>query len=556
MQKQTSIDDQINECRRFILHKNWELDSDQIYCDSAASGADADRAGYQALKEFASQRAFEYIVVDDLSRLGRNAGESIQIFQEFAAFGIGIVSISDGIETLSQSAKIPYYFKSIANELFLDELKSKIVRGLKGQVRRGYSAGGRIYGYDPVPVLFESREHDKFGRPRRYGVRMQINEHEAAVVQRIFDLKSTGVGYRAIAHSLNEDGTPSPHAGNGSRSGAWCSGTVKAILGNSKYIGDWTWNKTKWFKKNITGKRIKRDNPSDKWIEHQDESLRIIPQQLWNEVQSRSEGHSREQKKKLGGRRAVHALSEVLVCSECNGSLIVHGSKKYSAYICNNYWNKGKAVCDCGHRLNKTVAEESVFTRVSSILSQQQALDYILATANEKLKRAIPRRMETRNSLTKREAKLRTSIDNLLDVAERGGLSESLRERLARHENELRDVQEQLAALPSVAKQSDQINIAFVRKELSDLCAVFANHPDAAIDRSQAMKLMFPEKLIVRTVKKAGKVVFKISGKIMPLNAIPVSEFPLMLNSGAGTCSTFGFFIPFEVTVTSKRGAA
>ena len=151
MQKQTSIEDQVRW--QFIEHRQWEVADGRVYSDYAISGADINRTGYQALKADAYKKLFACIVVDDLSRLGRDAGEAIQIYGELTAYGVNIVSVSDGIETASSSSKIPYYFKSIANELFLDELKAKIVRGLKGQVSRGYSAGGRTYGYYSEPKL-------------------------------------------------------------------------------------------------------------------------------------------------------------------------------------------------------------------------------------------------------------------------------------------------------------------------------------------------------------------------------------------------------------------
>ncbi len=234
VQKRTSINDQIRECRQFVDHKGWQVREEHVYSDKAVSGAEVNRPGYTKLKECAFGRQIDCVVVDDLSLLGRDAGESIHIFQELTAFGIGIASVSDGIETMSQSAKIPYYFKSIANELFLDDLKAKIVRGMKGQVERGYSAGGRVYGYDAVPDLFESGECDKFGRPKRYGVQVKINESEAEVVRKIFEMRELGMGYRAIAYELNGKGIPAPHAGNGSRSGHCGLGTIRSMLRNEK----------------------------------------------------------------------------------------------------------------------------------------------------------------------------------------------------------------------------------------------------------------------------------------------------------------------------------
>lgn len=70
------------------------------------------------------------------------------------------------------------------NALFLKDLAIKTHRGLEGRVRQGRSAGGRVYGYDVV------RETDPLGNAVHGG--RKINEHEAAIVRRIFQAFSSG----------------------------------------------------------------------------------------------------------------------------------------------------------------------------------------------------------------------------------------------------------------------------------------------------------------------------------------------------------------------------
>jgi hypothetical protein len=92
------------------------------------------------------------------------------------------------------------------NEMFLDDLKAKIIRGLKGQVTRGYSAGGRVYGYKTRQILDPSGATDKFGRPKRLGCEVVIDKQQAKIVRKIFQMKRSGFGYRAIAEYLNGKG--------------------------------------------------------------------------------------------------------------------------------------------------------------------------------------------------------------------------------------------------------------------------------------------------------------------------------------------------------------
>ena len=152
-QNPRSSDDQARECKRYAEQKGWLVVPGDIFKDEAVSGSDINRTAYTQMKEAATLRSFDCILVDDLSRLGRDMAESAAIYRDLTAIGVRIVSVADGIDTSNPSSKIPFYFKGMMNEMFLDDLKTKIVRGLKSQVIRGYSTGGRVYGYDTRQIL-------------------------------------------------------------------------------------------------------------------------------------------------------------------------------------------------------------------------------------------------------------------------------------------------------------------------------------------------------------------------------------------------------------------
>ena len=59
------------------------------------------------------------------------------------------------------------------------------------------------------------------------------------------------------------------------------------MLDNEKYIGKWIWNKTESRRDPRTGRRKKFDKPESEWIVQIDENLRIVPQDLWDNVRER-----------------------------------------------------------------------------------------------------------------------------------------------------------------------------------------------------------------------------------------------------------------------------
>ena len=178
LQRPESIEDQVRQCREWAQSKGWTVREHNVFTDYAVTGTDANRPEYLRLKAAARDGQFQAVVVDDLSRLGRDTAESIRVFQELSSLSVRILGVADGIDTSNSAGKLPYYFKSIMNELYLDDLKEKVLRGMKGQVERGFSVGGRVYGYRQEEVPDPTGARDKHGRPKRLGVKIEIDPEQ------------------------------------------------------------------------------------------------------------------------------------------------------------------------------------------------------------------------------------------------------------------------------------------------------------------------------------------------------------------------------------------
>jgi site-specific DNA recombinase len=205
------------------------------------------------------------------------------------------------------------------NALFLKDLAIKTHRGLEGRVRQGRSAGGRVYGYDVV------RETDPLGNAVHGG--RKINEHEAAIVRRIFQAFSSGRSPAVIARDLNAEGIAGP-AGQ-----PWQGGVItghsrrrNGILRNELYIGRLVWNRQHFVKDPVTSKRIPRVNPPSEWIIEEVPDLRILGGQLWQTVADRLEDvenlpRSRKirESRFWERRRPGYLLTGLVRCGSCGG---------------------------------------------------------------------------------------------------------------------------------------------------------------------------------------------------------------------------------------------
>ena len=170
------------------------------------------------------------MLIDDTSRLSRNLGESSNFVDEAKFRGIRVVSVSQGIDTDSKQAKVLMTFHGLADEMYIEELSSKTHRGLQGRALKGLNTGGRTYGYDNVP---DPSVIGADGVPAR---RKQINEAEAAVLVRIFEMYAEGKSYSTIARTLNADRIPPPRKRKGrDHNPTWCPTAIREMLRREIY---------------------------------------------------------------------------------------------------------------------------------------------------------------------------------------------------------------------------------------------------------------------------------------------------------------------------------
>ena len=194
-QRDASIEDQIEVCRRYIDREDWTVA--QIYDDRALSGSSAIRPGYQRMLIDGESKQFDVIVVEALDRLGRNLADIATLHDRLSFAGIRLHAVSTGEIT-------PMHVGMLGTmaQMYLSDLREKTKRGQLGRALQGRIPGGKAFGYDVVEPRTVSRKAERGER--------RINEVEAAVVRRIFEAYAGGSSPRAIARQLNTAGIPGP----------------------------------------------------------------------------------------------------------------------------------------------------------------------------------------------------------------------------------------------------------------------------------------------------------------------------------------------------------
>ena len=218
-------------------------------------------------------------------------------------------------------------------------------RGQEGLARAGKTAGGRAYGYIPA-AQSDSGE-------------VEIDENQAAVVRRIFELHADGVSPRNIAARLNAEHVPSPGAAwkrtTRRKDGKWLAsaihGDVKrgtGMINNRRDIGVVSWGRTEW-KRSAANSSVRRVKVLEQArVERTDERLRIVSDELWQRAKARQQLQARE----LGVRvqrglrtrrnKTKHLLSGLLRCEACRSAFALSNGTRYQ---CASHHGGGVDAC-------------------------------------------------------------------------------------------------------------------------------------------------------------------------------------------------------------------
>ena len=276
LQRQSSIEDQIRKCNEYGQAQGWVPVKDCIYVDEAISGVSTQRAGLQRMLAAAmsAKRPFDMILVDDTSRISRSLSDAVQLFEKLRFAGLRVIAVAQGIDTQSEQADVLVTVHGLVDSLYVRELSKKTHRGLEGAFLRGQHAGGRCFGYRNVPV-------------EGGGVRLEIEDREAAVVRRIFEMSAGGMSLKAIATALNAEKVSPPRPRATAAHATWAPTAVREMLRRDLYAGRVIWNRSRFIKVPGTNKRVARPRPRSEWQISERPDLRIVSDELWQAVQLR-----------------------------------------------------------------------------------------------------------------------------------------------------------------------------------------------------------------------------------------------------------------------------
>lgn len=422
LQSAASIEDQIRLCREKAAQEDWEVI--EHYTDAGISGSSLVRPGIQTLIEAATQGEFDILLCEALDRLSRDLSDIALLFKKMEFAGIKIITLSEG-----EISALHIGLKGTMNSLYIKDLQEKTRRGMRGKAESGLSAGGLAYGYR-VTNAGEKR-----------GLR-EIDPEEASIVQRIFhEYAMDNRSPKTIAAQLNAEHVPSPSGRE------WTQSTLNGnrhrgtgILNNPLYEGQQIWNRQRFIKDPVSGKRVPRFNPEKLWIKTQVPELRIINEDLWLAARARQKILDAKGEYLGARKRPQYLLSGLLKCGACGGGFAKINSERYG---CAAARNKGHSVCGNVRTIKRELLESSVLDALETRLMNDDLLEVFCAEYALHMNTLLSSQREALSSYKTRQAKLAKEKNNVIQAIKDGVPAAMLKNELddiARKEKELEEL--------------------------------------------------------------------------------------------------------------------
>ena len=191
-----SITNQRSLLLQYVKENNYRLVD--IYIDDGFSGTNFNRPEFNRLLNDIEVGRINMVITKDLSRLGRDyigTGEFVEKY--FPEHNVRYVAVVDNIDTLIDGSNNDIApFKAVMNAMYAKDISKKIRSSLRAKQKEGKFVGSRCpFGY----------MKDKNNKNH-----LVINEEQAGVVRRIFDMSLSGLSFYKTAIILTEEKVKTP----------------------------------------------------------------------------------------------------------------------------------------------------------------------------------------------------------------------------------------------------------------------------------------------------------------------------------------------------------
>jgi DNA invertase Pin-like site-specific DNA recombinase len=367
-QEEASIPDQQKYVGQYAVEKGYRII--RWYIEVISGDDTENRTEFLRMRADATDRGdFKAVLCWNQDRFGRfdmlDAGYWIYPFRRA---GVKLVTVNDGpIDWEAFDGQVLYTIKQGGKHQFLRDHSQNVVRGQHEAIAKGSWVGRCPYAYRVVG--------EKKNKKLVLGDPGQVR-----VVQRIYrEYVEEGRSLNSIAARLNAEGfvTPNGHIPGTIYKGCsqrWEFGTVKLILLNPAYVGDFAGDRHSVGKyshhrdgKVVKGKDDRRHKPKHEWTIRRDNHEAIIDRPTWEKAQTLL-ARGKSGRNQYSPEDNPYFLTGLLRCGKCGCPLWgsnhhYAGDRRTRYYECGNRKHNGEGAC-----IGTTVKEHEVLVSIADHL--------------------------------------------------------------------------------------------------------------------------------------------------------------------------------------------
>ena len=379
------------------LAEEYNCEQIREYFDEGKSGSKDlhKRDGFnQMITDAETINDFEVILVRDQDRFGRmGVAEFFNCLRRLNNVGVTVISTKGKIKADSFAEIMKSGVEQYAVRRFSVNLSQEVLRGYCRSAQNNkmsiilapYGYAKQILDENGEPLRVVSRT-GSFTVPKTWSSILILGDpEEVDVVRWMFDEYSNkSIGLRSLVKELNKKGTLPPQAGRRNFTGNWNMSTIKAILKNRVYEGDYVFGRRCTGSFYFFGKDgpVKRDASNLGTRFNSDEECKIIrdafepivDRQVFKAVQKRLE---RNQK----NTSHIYLLGGLFKCGHCGMNMKGMSHQKVRRYFCDR--------SACG---NHSISEDRLVAYLIRLLQK-------IAENNwSELKKEIEKKLKQSNS--------------------------------------------------------------------------------------------------------------------------------------------------------------
>jgi len=494
-----TIASQLAAVQAFATAQGVRIDPDLIFADNGISGTTLARPKLDALRDKAAAGEIDQILILNPDRLARKYTHQLMLVEECKKLGVTITFVNRQIAT-SPEDQLLLQMQGVIAEYEREKIIERHRRGKLHKAQHGKVCvlSGAPYGYGYIPAT----DTDE--------ARYEIQEREAAVVQRVFHLlvnEQQSIG--AIARRLTAEQIPTRRD-----VGQWERSVVWAMLRNPAYTGQAAYRKTEVVERQRPTKQARdhtfypkhvhsstRDRPLEDWIRIPVPAL--ISEAIFERAQERLEANKRFSPR--NNKRYEYLLSGLVRCQQCGYALYGKpaSNSKYKRlyYRCagqdGHRWKDGR-VCTA-HPVRVEALDDLVWEQTCKLLEQPEL---VLREYTRRVQKKQRQSSEVTALLAKKKRELKqqeVEKERLLDLYQTGhvGLPE-IEPRLKGIRAKVKKLHDECALVEKDAKEEHH------RLQLIEQFAVFARRMNTNLstlgfaERKHLVRLLV-EEVIVNT---------------------------------------------------------